>query len=90
LFRRTPKQLTLLEETINTALRSLDPNDDDYLKQVTAVETLYKLKDIDRKERVSADTMAIVAGNLAGILIIVSHERAHVVATKALSLLKKL
>lgn len=90
MFKRTPKQPTLLDETIENALRNLDTEDDAYLKKVEAVETLYKLKTIDRQERVSADTLAIIAGNLAGILIIVSHERAHVVATKAFGLLKKL
>lgn len=90
MFKRTPKQPSLLDVTIEHALSNLDLSDPNYLKKVEAVETLYKLKTIDGQQRVSADTKAIVLGNLAGILIIVSHERAHVVATKAFGLLKKL
>lgn len=85
-----PSPPTLLETAIEDLLRHLDPNDDDYLKQVQAVETLYKLKTIDRPERVSADTKALILGNLAGILVIVGHERAHVVTSKAFGLLRKL
>lgn len=79
-----------LSETIEEALAELNPHDDDYLDKVKAVETLYKLKDIDRPQRVSPDTVAIVSGNLAGILLILSYERGHVMATKALGFLKPL
>ena len=90
MFEKTPSEPTLLEGAIDDAIRHLDPSDDDYLKKVQAVETLYKLKKIDLRDKVSADTKALIIGNLAGILLIVSHERAHVVATKALGLLRKL
>lgn len=90
MFEKRPSEPTLLETAIDDAIRYLDPNDDDYLKRVSGVETLYKLKKIDLPDKVSADTKALILGNLAGILLIVSHERAHVVATKALGLLRKL
>ena len=39
--------------------------------------------------RVSPDTMAIVAGNLLGIALIVGHERMNVVTSKALGFVLK-
>lgn len=45
-------------------------------------------KELRRRWNVSADTVVLAAANLVGILVIVGHERAHVVTSKALSLLK--
>jgi hypothetical protein len=36
------------------------------------------------------DTWATIGANLAGIIIILNHERAHVIATKSLGLVRKL
>lgn len=52
------------------------------------LERLYKLKEIDNNvapKKLSPDTIAIVVGNLAGILMIIGHERANVLTSKALN-----
>jgi len=63
---------------------------DEYAKRVDQVSKLYSLKEIDSKKRVSPDTMAIVLGNLLGIVLIVGHERMNVVTSKALNFVMKL
>lgn len=71
---------------------------EEYAKLVDHLAKLYKMKEIDaavraeveNSRRVSPDTMAIVGANLLGILMIIGHERANVIATKALGLLTKL
>lgn len=80
---------SLLEE-----MSALSGDDPEYAKMADQLTKLYSLKEIDHKvessSRVSADTLAVIGANLAGILMIVGHERAHVVTSKALSLLMKL
>lgn len=82
-----------LQKVIDQLLESMtdeDPGSVDYTRKVDHLTKLYELK--ERKNatrRVSPDTMAIVAGNLAGILMIVGHEKAHVVTSKALSFILK-
>lgn len=80
---------SLLEE-----MSDLNGDDPEYAKMADQLTKLYALKEVDHKvesnSRVSMDTMAVVGANLAGILMIVGHERANVVTSKALSLLLKL
>lgn len=72
------------------AMSTVKPDTDEYAKMVDQLVKLYKLKEVDASKRVSADTLAIVAANLAGIMMIVGHERAHVVTTKAIGFVQKL
>lgn len=65
----------------------------EYAKMVDQLTKLYALKEIDHKvdapRRVSMDTLAVVGGNILGILMIVGHERTSVLTSKALTLLTK-
>lgn len=82
-----------LEKAIADALsemETLTPGSEDYAKVMDHVAVLYKLKETSSPKRVSADTVALIGGNLAGILIIVFHERANVITSKALSFVGKL
>lgn len=96
LTKKTPEK-TGLESTIDKLIAEMEDFsgfDDEYAKMVVQLDTLYKLKEVDQKvdasKHVSRDTWAIVGANLAGILMIVGHERANVVTSKALNLLMKL
>lgn len=66
------------------------PDSDEYAKMVSQVSTLYSLKEINKPKRVSPDTLATIAANLAGIMMIIGHERIHVVTSKALNFIPKL
>jgi hypothetical protein len=72
-----------------TALTDVDKNTPEYASMVDQLTKLYALKESNSKRRVSPDTLAIVAGNIIGILMIVGHERANVVTSKALSFVMK-
>jgi len=80
---------SLLEE-----MASLNGDSEEFAQMNDQLTKLYALKEIDNNvkswKRVSADTMAIVAGNLLGIVMIVSHERASILTSKALTLLMKM
>lgn len=48
-----------------------------------------KQQEADKPDRVSKDTLAIIAGNIAGIVMIIGYERVNVIASKALSFVMK-
>lgn len=86
-----------LETTIDTVLSEManeDPFSAKYANMADQLTKLYALKETDHKiktdNRVSKETWATIAANLAGIAIIVGHERAHVVTSKALSFIMKM
>jgi hypothetical protein len=61
---------------------------DRYTDQLTK---LYKLREHDAPRRlVNPDTLVLAGANVLGIILIVGHERAHVVTSKALNFVMKL
>lgn len=59
-----------------------------YMDEVVKLQTMHN--ETRNLRRVSPDTLALVAGNLLGIIMIVGHERMHIVSSKALGFLGKL
>lgn len=68
---------------------------DQKMAEVENVFALKKRELDDRREadakpdRLSKDTLAIVAGNIAGIMLIIGYERVNVIASKALAFVMK-
>lgn len=91
-IKKTSHEDWALQKEIDALLLDMyneDKGSKEYLTKVDQLVKLYSLKEDKSKNRVSADTLAIVAGNLAGILMIVGHEKAHVVTSKALGFILK-
>lgn len=90
--KKTDPEKTTLDEVIADALKVLNENvigDPEYDTKLDQLTKLYAMKAQIPSRRLSADTLATVGANLAGILIIVGHERAHVVTSKALNFIMK-
>lgn len=80
-----------LSDAINRAsctLATCDVGSDEYSKTLSHLERLYTIKAEKRRNRVTPDTMLLVAGNLLGILVIVAYEQKHVLP-KALGFVPK-
>lgn len=93
MFNRKRTHDTLLEEAIgnlHSDMHSIPPDSEEYTKMADNLSKLYKLREHDAPRRVSPDTLALIAGNLLGIGMIVGHERANVVTSKALAFVSKL
>lgn len=87
---------TTLDDVINEALAQLKnypAHSDEYAQIVKQVEKLIALKPkpekAKQKQSVSLETLLPVLGNLAGIGLILQHERLHVVTSKALGFVTK-
>jgi hypothetical protein len=86
------KRETQLEETIALLQTELDTNLDreQCIKIAGELVKLHSLSSATKRQPVSADTLATIFANLAGILIIVKHEQVNVIASKALGFVQKL
>lgn len=87
------KSESQIQETIDRLLEALaahQPSSESYSKTADQLVKLYPLLEQDAPKRINPDTLALVLGNLAGIAMIVGHERAHVVTSKALGFVLKL
>ena len=86
------KQPSKLDEAIDELIEEMryEENSEKYKVMAESLETLYRARSHeDRTRHISADTLAVIAGNLAGIGLILSYEKVHVIATKALGFVMK-
>lgn len=72
------------EELVKTT-----PGTDEYAKIVEQLERLNKIASSRKSDPVSKDGLIAVIANLAGIGFILSHERLHVITTKAINFVAK-
>lgn len=91
MFKRKVEPDPALEEAIAEVLdrmKILDPESKEYSNCVKQLEKLHAL--LPEEETVDANTLLTVLGNLTGIAIIVWHEKAHVIASRAFDRVKML
>ena len=95
LKRETPEP-TKLDERINDLIDSLAGFEDGSEEQaaaITALKTLTELRAMERqtmrRPSVSPDVLVSAVASLAGIIAILSFEKANVVTSKALSFVPK-
>lgn len=85
------KRESILDKPIDRVLSDMDtygPDSEEYSKLMNYLESLTKMKGEEHRNRISPDTMVIVAGNILGILIIVLYEQKHVLTSKGLGLIR--
>lgn len=78
----------LIESSIHK-LNELDETDEDYAKILSLLERLEKLKKEVYEPKLDPNKTLAVAANLAGIIAVLNYEQAHVIGSKALSLVMK-
>jgi hypothetical protein len=90
---KTPIERTMVDVLIDNLIADMSresPDSDEYAKMAAQLVKLYPLKDAERPKTISPDVLATVVANLAGIGVILWHERAGIITTKALSFVMKL
>lgn len=94
MFARKSKQetdsLTRAIEKLFDELDEFSGTDDEYKVLSDRMTELYAIRERIPTDRVSKETLALIAGNLAGIMIIVLFERNNVITTKAKDFVLKL
>jgi hypothetical protein len=84
LFREESSVLDEPIARILTEMNRTNPESEEYSTMIKHLERLSHIKAESRPSRVSPDAMAVVVGNLLGILIIVAYEQKHVMVSKGL------
>jgi hypothetical protein len=78
---------TRLEKEIDSVIQTMSlyhPGSEEYGYIADNLDKLYKTKANEQVRRVSPDTIAVVAGNLLGIVLILGYEKADIITSKAL------
>jgi len=80
-WKQRKEQDELVQEHFYTILEEATTN-----KEISEILTfMEKYRDLTKKTRISPDTLAVVAGNLLGIMLILNHEKMNVITSKALA-----
>ena len=82
---RTKTKLDVEIEVKMDELRVIPARDEDYDRVLSQLERLYKMKEKEEPNRVSANTWALIGANLLGIMLIITHEYTTPITTKAIS-----
>lgn len=94
ILKKAEREPTPLDQAIDSVLIDMNSVNSDSKEYASMADQLVKLmklkKDVAPSWRPSADTLALVVGNLAGILLILNFERAGVVASRAVGFVLKL
>ena len=80
-----------LDEAIERLLNRMqyeEVDSEEYGTMVSRLDKLYAMKNTNRN-RVSKDAIWTISANILGIILILGHERANVVTSKALSFIVK-
>ena len=88
-----PESDTGLEAAINRVLLEMQNHSPEtvvYESLVSRLSELSAIKAANAKSRISNDTLATIAANIGGILLILQYERVNIVGTKALAFVQKL
>lgn len=83
---------TTLDDVIDEAISELvghQAHTPEYAQIVNQLTSLNAIKSQQKTDRISKDTLVLVAGNLLGILLIVKHEELNVVTSKAMNFVGK-
>lgn len=84
------REWSLLDDALDKAIRALNNHpigSKDYSDTLHVVSQLHEMKQREKSSSVSKDTMAIVGGNLLGIIMILKHEHVNVITSRAMNLL---
>jgi hypothetical protein len=86
------KESTLVEAAMERAFNELSGQSvtsDEYSKNLEGIVKLHKMREDEKSPGVSPDTVALVAANLIGILLIIRHEHVNVITSRAMNALIK-
>lgn len=85
-----PKGLNVIDEEIQRLANQLSctsPVSEDYAKIADNLKTLCEAREKKNDRVLSAETLASIAGNIIGLLLILNFERTGIITSKAISFL---
>lgn len=89
IFNKKPNHMQDAIDAVTAEVVMTRPDSPEYVVLLDHLTRLTKLNEAYSSKPVSRDTLVLAATNLAGILLILTHERAHIVTSKALGFVLK-
>lgn len=86
------RQDSRLKQATDRALRELEGYpiaSNEYGAILDRVAKLHEMQSKEKPTSVSPDTLALIAANLVGLVLILQHERLHAITSKAMSFLPR-
>lgn len=80
------KEPSLIDQEITRLTRELKNNTIGSDEYITLLDMISKLNDLKKTDRISKDKWLIAGTNLLGIVLVINHERIHVISQSALRL----
>lgn len=90
MFKKNPIEEKLDAEITNVLAQMDRFTTKDAKEYATMVDQFEKLMKLRNESRLSKDALATIAANAIGLIVVMNHERAHVIATKAFTLVRKM
>lgn len=92
-WSKKPSEPAKLDKVIDELLDEMITTSGETEQYTAMTENLVKLSKVKaegKPERLTPETLALVSGNLLGIMLIVGHERTRVLTSKAIGFVKTL
>lgn len=86
------RELNLLERAVDRALLELGNHpvgSNDYDKALDHVVKLHRMREEEKSQSISKDTLVVAIANIIGIILIIRHEDVNVITSRAMNLLLK-
>lgn len=92
MFRKTktPTGIDIAIENLLSELQGFTADADEYSKMTIQLERLHAMKVAETPCRVDPNTIAVIVGNVIGIVLILKFERMNVITSKAMLFVSKL
>jgi hypothetical protein len=86
---REPSALDLAVDDAVRSLKSHIVGSEEYVKTLELITRLHKIKEEEKPKSVSRETLAVIAANLLGIIMIINAEHLNVISRNAMQMLLK-
>lgn len=90
MFKKSEIESKIDEEIMRLLEEMAQDKDKETKEYASMVDQVVKLQEIRHKGGISRETLATIGANILGIVVILGHERANVIASKAFGLVKKI
>jgi hypothetical protein len=76
-------------ERVLSKMEAEDPDSESYAEMLATLVKLHALKVAETPKPVSRDTLALIAANLFGIILVLQHEKTTIIPKAAMTFVKK-
>lgn len=92
MYQKPPIAASLSSEIYRVLemMKDEDPSSEEYANMAAQVKTLHGLKTTESPKLLTGDTVATIAANLLGIVLILNFERSQIMSKTALAFVKRL